>query len=271
MKKLLFFVAVLLAASSFDTRAQQPPVQQQPPPAQQQPPPPPQKQPPAAPTKKPQPRGPRTATFAILVTGPDGAQIPNVSVTVTGPASRTVRTEGGRIALENLPLGNYQLRFDRDGFVPLERELTARAGAPIEVKVTLTPMPAPPAPPPPPPAPPAKAPSDAKPASFDVPGVAEKEFVRRGAPKTTPLVCGDEGNATLVQINDPLAQHTHVDADEFIYVVAGEGAATVNGTEQRLRAGVLVFVPRGVSHALSKAGRNPLIVMSTRAGGECGG
>jgi mannose-6-phosphate isomerase-like protein (cupin superfamily) len=170
-----------------------------------------------------------------------------------------------------MPLGNYKMRFDRDGFVPLERELTARAGAPMDVKVTLTPMPEPPAPPPPPPAPAPKPPSDAKPASFDVPGVAEKEFVRRGPPKSTPLACGEQGNATLIQLNDPLPQHTHADADEFIYVVAGEGAATVDGAEQRLRAGVLLFVPRGVAHALSKAGRNPLIVMSTRAGGACGG
>ena len=260
MKKLMFFVAVLLAASSFDTQAQQPPAQQ-----------PPAKPSQPAPTQKPQARGPRTATFAILVTGPDGAQVPNVSVTVTGPASRTARTEGGRIALENLPLGNYRLRFDRDGFVPLERELAARAGAPIDVKVTLTPMPEPPAPPPPPPAPPARPPSEARPASFDVPAVIEKEFVRRGAAKTTPLACGDQGEATLIQLNDPVAQHTHAEADEFVYVVAGEGAATVAGAEQRLRAGVLLFVPRGVSHSLSKSGRNPLIVVSTKAGGGCGG
>ena len=45
-----------------------------------------------------QKRAPRTATFAILVTDADGAQVPSVLVTVEGPAARTVRTEGGRIA-----------------------------------------------------------------------------------------------------------------------------------------------------------------------------
>ena len=80
---------------------------------------------------------------------------------------------------------------------------------------------------------------------FDVPGVIEKEFVGRGAGKTTPLVCGNDGNATLIQLNQPLQQHSHDDADEFIYVVAGEGAASLQGTSQKLKAGTLLFVPRG--------------------------
>ncbi|HJR58890.1 MAG TPA: carboxypeptidase regulatory-like domain-containing protein [Vicinamibacterales bacterium] len=213
-------------------------------------------------------RAAKTATLAILVTDPAGAQIPNVSVTVAGAASRTVRTEGGRIAIESLPPGGYLLRFEREGFITLERELTARAGAPTEVKVTLQPAPSP-EPPPAPVAPP-KPPGDGKPAMVDVIAVAEKEFVGRAAGRTTSLACGDEGSATLIQLNDPVTDHTHADADEFIYVVAGEGAANVAGTPQRLRAGVLVFVPRGVVHRFSRSGRNPLIVVSTRAGEGCG-
>jgi mannose-6-phosphate isomerase-like protein (cupin superfamily) len=110
---------------------------------------------------------------------------------------------------------------------------------------------------------------NAKPASFDVPDVIEKQFIGRGAVKRTPLACGGEGSATLIQLNDPVADHEHADADEFLYVVAGEGAASVAGAAQRLRAGVLVFVPRGVTHRFSESGRNPLIVLSTLAGEGC--
>jgi mannose-6-phosphate isomerase-like protein (cupin superfamily) len=215
-----------------------------------------------------QKRGAKTATFAILVTDPEGTQIPNVSVTVEGPASRIVRTEGGRIALENLPVGAYLIRFEKDGFLTLERELTARAGAPIDVKVTLRPAPQPA----PPPAPEPPEPTvDAKPASIDLLGVIDKEFVGRGAGKTTPLACGAGGTATLIQVNDPVADHAHADADEFIYVIAGEGSASMAGTAPRLRAGVLVFVPRGVTHRFTQSGRNPLIILSTRAGEACAG
>ena len=210
---------------------------------------------------------PKTATFAIFVTDPSGTQVPNVSVTVEGPTPRTTRTEGGRIALENMAPGEYMIRFDKDGFIPLERQLTARAGTPIEINVTLKPMPAPPAPAEP--VDPAPRPSNAKPVAVDVPGVAEREFIRRGALKTTPLACGGEGSATLIQLNEPVTDHAHAESDEFIYVVAGEGAANVAGAAHRLQAGVLVFVPRGVTHRFSQSGRNPLIVLSTRAGEGC--
>jgi mannose-6-phosphate isomerase-like protein (cupin superfamily) len=212
---------------------------------------------------------PRNVTLAIVVTDPAGAQIPNVSVTVEGPTPRTTRTEGGRIALENLAPGEYLVRFEKDGFLTLERQLTARGGKPIDVKVTLKPAPEPPPPPPAPVAPPAKPASDAKPAAFDVPAVIEREFVGRAPQKTTSLACGGESSATLIQLNDPVADHAHADSDEFLYVVAGEGAANVGGTAHRLHAGVLLFVPRGLMHRFSQSGRNPLIVVSTRAGEGC--
>jgi mannose-6-phosphate isomerase-like protein (cupin superfamily) len=108
--------------------------------------------------------------------------------------------------------------------------------------------------------------SDAKPAAVDLLDIIDKEFIGRGAGKTTPLACGGDGNANLIQVNDPVADHAHADADEFLYVIAGEGAASVAGTAHRLRAGTLVFVPRGVTHRFSQSGRNPLILLSVRAG-----
>ena len=210
-----------------------------------------------------------SAALAIYVTDPSGEQVPNVLVTLEGATARAARTEGGRIAFEGLPPGSYRLRFERDGFVTLERELNARAGAPTDVKVTLRPAPAPPPPAPAPVSPQPPPPQvEARPATFDVPSVIEKEWVGRGAGKITPLACGSEGAASLMQIKEPVSEHKH-DADEFIYVIAGEGGAQVAGRDQRVKAGVLVFVPRGVPHALSASGRNPLVVVSTKAGQGC--
>lgn len=242
MRTAVLCVAIVIVAATFDIRAQQ--------------------------RRRPAP-APKTVTFAILVTDPTGAQVPNVSVTVEGPTPRTARTEGGRIALENMAPGDYTIRFEKDGFTPLERQLTARAGAPIEINVTLKPVPVPPAPPEPADAP--KGQSSAKAAAFDVPAVFEREFVGRGALKMTPLACSDESSATLIQLNDPVTDHAHTASDEYIYVVGGEGAANVAGAAHRLRAGVLLFVPRGVTHRFSQSGRNPLVILSTRAGEGCGG
>jgi mannose-6-phosphate isomerase-like protein (cupin superfamily) len=213
---------------------------------------------------------PKTAALAIVVTDAAGAQIPNVSVSVEGPTSRSARTEGGRIAFENLAPGEYLLRFEKEGFLTLERQLTARAGTPVDVKVTLKEAPESPAPAPVVTPPPARPASDAKPAAFDVPAVIEKQFIGRAPEKRTPLACGGEGASTLIQLNEPVTDHSHADADEFLYVVAGEGAANVAGAAHRLQAGVLIFVPRGMTHRFSKSGRNPLIVLSTLAGQGCG-
>ena len=218
-------------------------------------------------------RGGATATLAVVVTDPAGAPIRDVLVTVQGPAERTARTEGGRIAFETLPPGAYRLRFERDGFITLERELTARAGAPLNVKVTLNPAPEPPPPPPPPVAVPPPAPErpkvDARPVILDLPSTIEQDYIGRASEKLSELACGGLGSATLIQLNETLAQQAHDDADEFLYVIAGEGLARLAGREERLRAGVLLFVPRAMPHQVSHTGRNPLIMLATRAGSGC--
>jgi hypothetical protein len=216
-------------------------------------------------------RGSATATLAVVVSDPGGAPVPGVLVSLQGPAERNARTEGGRIAFENLPAGAYRLRFEREGFITLERELSARAGAPVNVKVTLNPAPAPP---PPPPAPvPTPAPErpkvNARPVIMDLPDTIEKTYVGRAPERLSELACGGLGSATLIQLNKPLAQQAHDASDAFLYVIAGEGIARVAGREERLRAGVLLFVPQTVPYALAQTGRNPLIVLETKAGEGC--
>ena len=207
------------------------------------------------------------ASLAIVVTDDAGGQIPGVDVVVDGPAKRTTRTEGGRIAVEGLPAGAYRIRFEKAGYVTLERELTIRGGKPTDVQVTMTPLPPPPAPP----EPVEKKPSiNAKPMAADLPAVIEQEFVGRAPQRTSELACGSESTSTLIQLTQPLANHTHEDADEIFYVVAGDGNAQVGTGQQRLKAGMFLFVPRGMAHALTPSGRKPLIVLSTRAGQPCG-
>lgn len=207
-----------------------------------------------------------SVTFAVTVADPDGKPLPDVVVVVEGAANRTARTEGGRIAIEGLPSGSYRLRFEKDGFLTLERELTARGSAPIDVKVTLKPAPAPPAPPAPSAAP-VKPIVKANAAIVDVPALIEKEWVGRGASKSTRLSCGTDGETAVMQLTAPIPVQDHADYDETFYVVAGEGTATIADTTQKLKAGMFLFIPRGMPHGLGPTGKNPLIVLTTRAGG----
>ncbi len=209
-----------------------------------------------------------SATLAIVVSDPAGAPIGDVHVTVQGPASRDAHTERGRIVFENVPTGSYRLRFEKEGFVTLERELTARAGAPTDVKVTLTPEPAAP-PPPTPPIQRVAQPVDAVPVAIDLPSFIEKNFIGRAAGRTSPLACGAGGPALLIQAREPIAEHMHEDADEYLYVIAGEGSLHAGKTVEALKAGVLTMVPRRVLHTIT-ASRSPLELLSIQAGGHCG-
>ncbi len=211
-----------------------------------------------------------SVTFAVAVSDPSGAPIPDVKVIVTGAAERTTRTEGGRIVFERMPAGAYRFRFEKDGFVPLERELTGRGAAPIDVKATLTPLPPPPAPPPAAPAPPPEPAVAAKFVVLDMPAFIEKYYIGKAPGKTTPLGCATGGTSTLIQINEPLAEHTHGDADEFVYVVAGQGFAQVADRKEPLGPGVFLMIPRGFAHAVT-ASKKPLVMVSTRAGERCAG
>jgi mannose-6-phosphate isomerase-like protein (cupin superfamily) len=211
-------------------------------------------------------------TFAVLVADPSGTPISDVKVTLTGAAERASRTEAGRIVFEGLPAGSYRLRFEKDGFTPFEKELAGRGSAPIDVKVTLTPAPPPPkpiepvaAPPPPPPS------GDGKPVVLDMPAFIEKNYVGRAGGKSTPLGCSSHGSATLIQINDPIASHAHADADEYIYVIAGQGNAKLGTRDESLGPGVYLLIPRGLAHAFTAGPKKPLVMISIRAGDVCAG
>jgi mannose-6-phosphate isomerase-like protein (cupin superfamily) len=214
------------------------------------------------------------ATLAIMVSDPAGTPLGDVKVTLDGPVTREVRTERGRIALENLPFGTYRLRFDREEFLSFEREVVARGATPIEVKVTLTPAPPPPPPPEPPPAP-APDPSEPAPAlnstpiAIDMGQFIEKNYIGRSPRKITTVACTTGGPATLIQVKDPIVQHAHADADEFLYTISGQGSVRADGRDQPVGPGVLMVVPRGVPHLIVTATRNPLVLLSIRAGEQC--
>ena len=54
------------------------------------------------------------------------------------------------------------------------------------------------------------------------------------------------------------AGNRHRGADQWLYVVAGTGTATVNRKRHRLRAGTLLLIERGDEHEIKNTGRGPL-------------
>jgi quercetin dioxygenase-like cupin family protein len=66
----------------------------------------------------------------------------------------------------------------------------------------------------------------------------------------------EETNGACFLFEDTMARgkttplHRHPEADETIYLLEGELLVQVAGTESRVRAGGMSFVPRGTPHAL---------------------
>ena len=50
----------------------------------------------------------------------------------------------------------------------------------------------------------------------------------------------------------------HRGADQWLYVVRGEGLAVIEGERVELREGTLVLIPRGETHEIRNTGREPL-------------
>jgi mannose-6-phosphate isomerase-like protein (cupin superfamily) len=203
-----------------------------------------------------------------MVTDPSGAPITDVQITLTGRAERSGTTEGGRIAFEDLPVGPYHFKFEKDGYDTAEQDVVGKRGAPVDVKVTMTPKPQPVAPPPAP-APKAASSVNARPVVLDMPAFIEKYYVGKASGTTTAMACSDGGSASLIQANDAIAEHTHDDADEFVYIIAGEGSARMGQRNEPLSAGVFMMIPRGTAHAFAVGKKHPLVFVSTLAGGHC--
>jgi mannose-6-phosphate isomerase-like protein (cupin superfamily) len=215
----------------------------------------------------------KPATLTIQVTDTLGAPLADAAVTTTGPVSRDgITAADGSLRLINMRAGNYRLRFTREGSMTLERDLALRPGESLTIDVALSAAPPPPkAPEPPPPAPVGTAlPPPGEPRVTPVPLFLEKNFIGgREGRKESVLGCTGTGTATLHQLRESWPAHTHDDAEEWIYVVAGEGMLRLGTIEQKIQAGTFSLVPHTMSHALIPQGRNPLIVISVLSGPRC--
>lgn len=213
--------------------------------------------------------------LTFQVTDTLGAPLSNVQVTTQAPVARDgVTGDDGSLRFTNMRAGTYRVRFAREGSITLERDIILRNGESLTIDVSLSAAPPPPKPPepvmPPKPEPVTKGlppPGDAK--VTPVPTFLEKNFIGREGRKDSSLGCTPTSTATLHQLREAWLSHTHEDADEWIYVVAGEGTLRIGSAEQRIAAGTFSLVPHTIAHALLPTGRNPLIVISILSGPPC--
>jgi Cupin domain/Carboxypeptidase regulatory-like domain len=213
-----------------------------------------------------------TTPVRVTVRDPAGNSLSDARLALSGDTSGDFVTGGaGTAILPDLKDGSYRVRVEHREFVTLEREFVVRGGMPKAIDITLTPEP--PAPPPPPPAPapaPTKAlPPPGPPVTMSIVDFIDKNFIGKEPFTESVLACASAETVRLLQIREALASHTHADADEILYVVAGEGTAHLDTQTVALKPGMLVLAPRASAHSLERKGRNPLMLLSTLAGAAC--
>jgi len=217
---------------------------------------------------------PGRLTISVQVTSLDGKTIPDVTVKASGPVDREGATDqSGMLTFANVPVGSYRLHFEHEKFITFEKDVSVAAGRPARTSITLTAAPPPPPPPKvepvaaPPPTPVAA--GNYQPGTTDIPDLVEKNFIGSAQIKRSTVGCTASSASTLIQLREPLAEHSHADQDELIYVVAGEGTHKIAGRDYPLTGGVFSVVPRGTSHSIVRRGRQPLVIISTLSGTPC--
>ena len=96
-----------------------------------------------------------------------------------------------------------------------------------------------------------------------LPDWIERNLIGRSDPHRETVVGQAPGaTARVVQVREPIKDRVRGDADEMLYVIAGEGVLRAKGRAYGLTAGSFAVVPRGVAYTLERSGRNPLIALS---------
>jgi len=170
--------------------------------------------------------------------------------------------------------GTYRLRFEHPGFITFEKEISLAAGKPLRASASLSAAPPPPPPPKVEPAAPPPVTSPGPPGNYQANVVnfeswIDSSFIGRAPSKRLASGCTASATTAMVQTNESIAERTRNDADETIYVVAGEGTLKMGGREHGLSASSLVTIPRGTTHSITRRGSRPLMFVSTLSGPPC--
>ena len=220
----------------------------------------------------------KPGSLAVTVVTESGATLPGATVSLRGGVERqALAGPDGVATLLNIPAGTYRTRISRDGYFTFEKEVTVRAGTRAASEAALTAAPA--APPPPPPAPketPKPSPSEPRGPLGAAKALSLTDLAEQMLRDPAPLVereigCSVATASQLILVRETLASHTHADADEMLYLVAGDATLKIADKDTQFSAGWFAIVPRGSAHSVTKRGRNAPIVLSIRSGQPCGG
>ena len=101
--------------------------------------------------------------------------------------------------------------------------------------------------------------------------VAEDSLGGKEPVRTVPIGCSGLSRAQLLVVREALQATSRPDADDMLYVIAGEASITLAGKTQNIASGYFSIVPRGTTRTVTRRGKNPVILLSIVGGPPCGG
>jgi quercetin dioxygenase-like cupin family protein len=57
-----------------------------------------------------------------------------------------------------------------------------------------------------------------------------------------------------IAVKDEIKMHRHLDGNHVVYIVSGQGTATVDGKQVALKPGTVIHIPKGVTHNIKAEG-----------------
>lgn len=201
-------------------------------------------------------------TVDVRVTDRTGRPLEEADVEFEGPSVREGRTDAtGVMTFRNVTPGPYRIRVSHAGFLTLEKEVVIEGNARVSVEAALTAgeqgtsvyLAGP----------------GGSPNLVSIPDLAESMLDDPATVVERTVGCAGGQRSRLILLRDTLPSVRHANADETLYVVAGEASVTIDTVSQAAAPGWLGTVPRGAVHSVVRRGRNPVILLSIVSGEPC--
>jgi mannose-6-phosphate isomerase-like protein (cupin superfamily) len=104
------------------------------------------------------------------------------------------------------------------------------------------------------------------PAVFSLPSILAKNAPGKDEPyKIIPLASGKDASATEVVTEKELKPHYHEGREEWAYVIRGGGTMLLGDRKRPVKAGDLVYIPRGTVHGFANGAKGQTVVLSIMA------
>jgi mannose-6-phosphate isomerase-like protein (cupin superfamily) len=104
-----------------------------------------------------------------------------------------------------------------------------------------------------------------KPSILSTLSVLSKNPLGKEPFKIIPLLQGQDASATLVRAMGQLKPHYHEGREEIVYVIRGGGTMILGGRKRPVKAGDVIYIPRGTVHGFTNGAKSDTVVFSVMA------